>query len=147
MQASVTSGNVTGASSKTILTVLASATRRAKLKQITVACTDTPADATAIFRVCFITADGTGTSVTPVAVDSADGAPSCTAKKNYTVEPTFASNDITRFGLNQRVTLIWNAPFDGGYTTNLSGGTNLGIAIQMVSGPALTYNATAQWEE
>lgn len=147
MQARVSSGDVTGASTKTILAIFASATRRVKLKQIIVGCTDTPADATAVFRICFITADGTGTARTTVAVDSADGAPSCTAKKNYTVEPTYASNDLDHLGLNQRVTMIWNAPFNGEYVTNLSGGTNLGIGIQMVSGPALNYSVDAQWEE
>jgi hypothetical protein len=147
MQATTVSGSVTGASTKTLVSVLASATRRAKLKQISVACTDTPADATAIFRVCFITADGTGTAETTQAVDSADGAPSCTSKKNYTIEPTYASQNIWEEGLNQRVSMIWNAPFGGEFVTNLSGGTNLGIGLQMISGPALTYRATLQWEE
>ena len=147
MQARVTSGNVTGASAKTILAVLASATRRVKLKQLIISCTDTPADATAVFRVGFITADGTGTARTTVAVDSADGAPSCTAKKNYTGEPTYATNDLAYIGLNQRTTLIWNPPFEGEFVTNLSGGANLGIGIQMVSGPALNYDVDAQWQE
>lgn len=147
MQARVTSGNVTGASAKTILAILASSTRRCGLLQVNIACTDTPADATAVFRIGFITADGTGTARTTVAVDSADGAPSCTAKKNYTVEPTYATNDLMLIGLNQRVTLIWNAPFDGAFKTNLSGGANIGIGIQMVSGPALTYDVDAQWVE
>ena len=147
MQARVTSGNVTGASAKTILAVLASATRRVKLKQLIISCTDTPADATAVFRVGFITADGTGTARTTVAVDSADGAPSCTAKKNYTGEPTYATNDLAYIGLNQRTTLIWNPPFEGEFVSNLSGGANLGIAIQMVSGPALNYDVDAQWQE
>ena len=50
MQARVTSGNVTGASAKTILAVLASATRRVKLKQLIISCTDTPADAMALLK-------------------------------------------------------------------------------------------------
>ncbi len=147
MQAKIQSGDVAGASAKTIVTVLASATRRAKVKQIEISCTDTPADATAVFRVGFITADGTGTARTTVAVDSADGAPSITGKKNYTGEPTYSGTDIDRIGLNQRTTLIWNPPFGGEYVTNLSGGTNLGIGVQMVSGPALNYSVSIQWEE
>lgn len=147
MQAIVSSGDVAGASTKTILAILASSTRRCQLLQITISCTDTPADATAVFSVGFLTADGTGTSVTPVAVDSADGAPSCTAKKNYTVEPTYASNRLWRIGLNQRIALVYNVPFDGEWKTNLSGGTNLGIGIQMVSGSAVNYCVDAQWKE
>ncbi len=147
MQATVQSGDVAGAATKTILAVLASATRRVKVKQIEISCTDTPADNTAVFKVGFITADGTGTARTTVAVDSADGAPSCTAKKNYTGEPTYATNDLDRIGLNQRVTAIWNPPFGGEYATNLSGGANLGIGVQMVSGPATNYSVTIHWEE
>src|SRR5574340_1281040 len=147
MQATVSSGDVTGAATKTIVSVLASATRRAKLKQLIIACTGAPADATAVFALRFITSDGTGSAVTPKAVDSADGAPSCTAKANYTIEPTYAAGNIARIGLNQRVTAIWNAPFGGEYVTNLSAGTNIGIGVQMISGPAVSYEVTAQWEE
>lgn len=147
MQCTVSSGDVTGASTKTIVAILASSTRRAKLKQLIIACTGAPADATAVFAVRNITADGTGSAVTPKAVDSSDGAPSCTCKANYTIEPTYAAGNVQRIGLNQRVTAIWNAPFGGEDVTNLSGGTNLGIGVQMVSGPALAYEVTAQWEE
>lgn len=147
MQGRVTSGDVTGASTKTILCLLSSSTRRPAVVQITIGCTDTPADATAVFRVGFITADGTGTARTTVAVNSADGAPSVTAKKNYSGEPTYATNDLEHIGVNQRVTVIYNTPFGGPFTANLSTGANLGIAVQMVSGPALAYNVTLQWDE
>jgi hypothetical protein len=147
MQARVTSGDVTGASTKTLLAIFSTTTRIPRLKQLIVACTDTPADATAVISIGFITADGTGSAVTPVAVNSANGAPSCTAKANYTAEPTYGSNRVSRVGLNQRVTEIWNAPFDGELAPNLSSGTNIGIGIQMVSGPALKYSIDAQWDE
>ena len=147
MQASVSSGDVTGASAKTILAVFAAAARRASVLQVEIECTDTPADATAVFALGFITADGTGTGVTPGAVDSADGSPSCTAKANYSAEPTYAAAPKKRLAVNQRVTYIWNVPFDGEWKTALSGGTNLGIGLQMISGPALKYNATFQWRE
>jgi hypothetical protein len=145
MQGRVTSGDVTGASAKTILANLAPSNRRLHLKQVEISCTDTPADATAIFDIGFITADGTGTGVTPVGVEG-QGVLG-TAKKNYTVEPTYAANKLSRQGINQRVSKIWNAPFDGDYITDFSGGTNVGIGIRMVSGPALNYSVDAQWEE
>lgn len=148
MQAIVSSGDVTGAATKTILCILASTTRRVQLVQLTISCTDTPADATAVFSVGFITADGTGTGVTTVAVNSADGAPGCTAKKNYSGEPTYATNRLWRIGLNQRIALVWNAPYDGAWQTGLSGGGgNIGIGIQMVSGSAVAYCVDAQWVE
>ena len=148
MQATVASGDVTfSGSTMTLLSVLASSSRRAKIKQIIVGCTDTPADATAVFALRKITADGTGTAKTPQAVDAGDGTPTCTAKGNYTVEPTYATGNEMEFGLNQRVTMIWNAPFNGEPVTNLSGGTVIGYGLQMVSGPSLKYRVTIQFEE
>lgn len=147
MQFRVNSGDVTGASAKTILAVLSSTTRRPKVVQIVISCTDLPNDATAVFQIAKITTDGTGSGVTPHAVDSALGAASCTAKANYTGEPTYGPV-MDRIGLNQRVTVIWNAPFDGAYQPRISGdAADLGIGIQMVSGPAVKYAASVQWDE
>lgn len=147
MQASVSSGDVTGASTKTILSVLASASRRCQLAQIEIECTDTPSDSTAVFALGFITTDGTGSAVTPGAVDSADGSPSCTAKANYSAEPTYAASPKRRIAVNQRITYILNMPFDGEWKTGLSGGTNIGIGLQMISGSAIKYNVTFHWKE
>ena len=149
-QARVSSGDVTGASTKTLLAIFASATRIARIKQIVISCTDTPADATAVISVGFLTADGTGSAVTPGFVNGTlfhGGNPSCTAKANYSAEPTYATPRLSRQGINQRVTEIWNTPFDGEIATELSGGTEIGIGIQMVSGPALKYAVDVQWDE
>jgi hypothetical protein len=147
MLGTVCSGDVTGASTKTLLAVLATATRRPKILQITIGCSGAPADATAIFGLRRITADGTGTAATPQQVDSADGAPTITAKSNYTVEPTYATGDLYDIPLNQRVTAIWNPPFGPPPASNLSGGTVVGLGVQMISGPALAYRVTIEFEE
>ena len=149
MQVSVSSGDVTGAASKTILSVLASASRRAKLKQIIISCTDSPADATAVFALRDITADGTGTGVTPRFVDRelTGQTPSCTAKANYTVEPTYATGNGRRIGLNQRIPLVYNPPYDGEDMTQLSSQTVVGFGLQMISGPPVKYDVNFQWDE
>jgi len=150
MQARVVSGDVTGASTKTLLAVFASATRIVRLKQVVVSCTDTPADATAVMSIGFLTADGTGTGVTPGFMRGVlfhGGNPSCTAKANYSAEPTYATPRLYRIGINQRVSVIYNSVFDGEMETELSGGTEIGIGFQMVSGPALKYDVDAQWDE
>jgi hypothetical protein len=147
-QYTVDSGDVTFAGSAlTLASVLASATRRAKIKQIIIACSDAPADATAVFALRKMTVDGTGTGGTAYPVDAGDGAPNCTTKHTYTIEPTYATGNIYAWPLNQRVTMIWNAPFGGEPASNLSGGTDIGWGLVMLSGPNLKYRATIQWEE
>ena len=142
MQIKVTSGDVTGAATKTLVSILSTATRRPKILQIIVACTGAPADATAKFVLKRMTADGTGTANTNVtAVDAGtDGAPTLTSKTNYTVEPTYVANEGSDIGLNQRVTAIWNPPFGGVYGCPIGAGA--GFGLQMISGPALAYDVT-----
>lgn len=147
MLGTVCSGDVTGASTKTLLSVLSTTTRRPKILQVTIGCSGSPADATAIFSLRRITADGTGTAATPQQVDSADGAPVVTAKSNYTIEPTYATGSLYDIPLNQRVTVIWNPPFGPPPAPEVSGGTVKGLGVQMVSGPALAYRVTIEFEE
>lgn len=143
MQYSVTSGAVTGGTTKTILTLLSAATRRPRLIQLIIGCSGAAADNVALFKIQRITADGTGTAVTPLAADGGDGAATCTAKANYTVEPTYLAGDGIQIALNQRATLVWNVPVS--YLPALGSGP--GIGIQMLSGPALAYVVTAFFEE
>lgn len=143
MQYSVTSGDVTGAAGKTILAIVGTAARRPRLIQLIIGCSGAPADNVAKFRIQTFTAAGTGSAVTPEVVDGGDGAALCTAKANCTVEPTYAAGGGIVIPLNQRVTLLFNVPV--AYMPPI-GATN-GIGIQMVSGPALAYNATAFFEE
>ena len=146
MRCYASSGDVTFAgTTKTVITVIASSTRRPKIQSVKVSCTDSPADATAVFAVRRFTADGTGTSGTPIQADSADGAPSCTVKVNYSVEPTYSTGNIDESGLNQRALMIWEPPEGADPSCPL--GTSNGIGIVMVSGPNLKYRVTIVWEE
>ena len=147
MNVVVSSGDVTGASTKTLLGLLAASAKTLKLRQLIVGCSGAPADATAVIAVRGMTADGTGTSVTPHATGRQNGTPSSTCKANYTVEPTYETGNMFRVPLNQRVTMIDNLPFGAELETNLSGGTVVGWGIQMVSGPALAYETSAFFEE
>lgn len=68
-----------------------------------------------------------GTSFTPVATDSADGAAVTVALTNETTEPASAliSNSLLNFGLNQRNTTRWIAGQESQYlispATNING--------------------------
>ncbi len=145
MKAYASSGQVTGAATKTIISLAASATRRPKLLQVIIGCEGTPADNVAEFAIRKFTADGTGTGGTTFQADSADGAPLVTTKNNYTVEPTYASGNVAEISVNQRATVIWNAPL--GAEPAIAIGTANGIGIQAITAPSLAYTITTIWDE
>ena len=145
MHAYSSSGAVTGASTKTIIAVAAAAGARPKIKQVIIGSSATPADNVALFAIRRFTADGTGTGGTVIAANPGDGSPDCTTKYNYTVEPTYASGNLAEIPINQRATVIWNAPLDGEVSSAV--GTANGIGVQQVSGATVAWHVTIVWEE
>jgi hypothetical protein len=145
MQASSTSGAVTGAATKTIIAAIGAAAARPKLKQVIIGASATPADGVALFAVRRFTADGTGTAGTVFASDPGDGTPRVTTKYNYSAEPTYASGNLAEISMNQRATIIWNAPLDGEITSAI--GTANGIGIQQISGATVAFTCTIVWDE
>jgi hypothetical protein len=140
----LTSGDVVGAALKTIAAVLTPATRRAKLKKVIIGSSGAPADNAAKFQVRRITTDGTGTAATPLPTDVAETAALCTAKVNYTVEPTYIAGSELEIDLNQRATIQW---FSMDELEKIVCALSSGIGLQMVAGPAIAYNATLGYTE
>jgi hypothetical protein len=140
---------VASAAGKTMIAVFASASRRAKLLQIIIGASGTPADAAALFAIRNITVVGTGTAGVTFAADAADGAPSCTTVVNHTIEPTYQAGNKYEVALHQRNTAVWNAPSPDACASNLSGGTVIGIGVQCVVAPAtpVNYDITLVWDE
>jgi hypothetical protein len=90
---------------KTVLDVFATtgALRRGKIYDVLIGTNGTPADNYLQWDISRMTADGTGTAVTPQALDPADVAALATAKNNYSAEPTItASSSLFNVGVNQR---------------------------------------------
>lgn len=143
MRCSAASGDVTGASNKTPIAILSTAVVMAELEQIIFGASGTPADAVAKFALRRITADGTATGGTEFNLDGNGGAPSCVARVNYTVEPTYASGNLIEICVNQRATFIWTLP--PGIRTKI--GTSEGLGLQMLSGPAVAWNISFIWTE
>ena len=96
---------------KTLLSVFAGSTaRRAKMYDLLIGTNGTPADNYMEFDVSRMTADGTGTAITPNALDPADAAALATSKANYTAEPTVTASSSTFYvGINQRASYRWIA--------------------------------------
>ena len=144
MKAYATSGQVNGASTKTIIAIRATATRRPKLLQVIIGCEGTPADNVAEFAIRRFTVDGTGTVGSVQQADLADGTPVVATQNNYTTEPTYIGGNMFEISLNQRATVIWNAPLGAEPSVTLGSG---GIGIQAIAAPTLPYTITCIWDE
>lgn len=116
------------------------ALRRGKLYDILVGTNGTPADQVLEFDVSRMTANGTGTSVTPNALDPADVAADFTANANYTAEPTVtAASSVFFIGINQRASYRWVASPGGEFVYPAT--ANNGFAVRALS-PGYTGTAT-----
>jgi hypothetical protein len=129
---------------KTVLDVFATsgALRRGKVFDVLIGTNGTPADNFLQWDISRMTADGTGTAVTPNPLDPADVAALATAKNNYSAEPTITANSsLFNVGVNQRASYRWVAApgsellfpavagnglalraLSGGYTGSATGG-------------------------
>lgn len=100
----------------------------------------TPADNAMTFQIDRQSTVGTGTSATPIALDSGDAAALITATVNHTVEPTVTANStLLSVGINQRASYRWVAA-PGGELVVPATNTN-GIGLRAKS-PAYTGTAT-----
>lgn len=115
--------------------------RRASVSEITVGTDGTPADNVLTWDVSRTTAIGTGTSVTPTKLQSADGACVTVGTANHTSEPTVTSaSSLWSAGINQRATVRWvSIP---GQEIVIPATDANGICIRAKS-PAYTGTATA----
>lgn len=95
-------------------------------------------DCSVAWDISRLTADGTATSATPVALNPADGAMLGVSKVNFTVEGTItAASSVWSLGLNQRASFRWVCK-DGGELVYPATNTN-GFALRAKSA---TYAST-----
>lgn len=101
---------------KSVASLVGSATIAPKLYDLTIGANAVPADNTLVWLMQRMTADGTGTSYTPVSISQNPGiatpiAAASASKVNHTVEPTYTANAnlIGPLPLNQRAAYRWVA--------------------------------------
>ena len=106
-----------------------------------------PADLVTVHTVQRITADGSGSAVTPTALDAADRASQCTCLENHTSEPTYTSNtQLLEVPLNHRATFRWVAAPGGEIITPAT--DNNGIGFTALHASATTdWRVGCMWEE
>jgi hypothetical protein len=139
-----TQASVSG-SYKTVLSTYSTtgSTRRGKIYDVLIGTNGTPADNYLQWDISRMTADGTGTAVTPNALDPADVAALATAKNNYSVEGTVTANSsLLNVGVNQRASYRWVAA--PGSELVFPSTANNGLVLRTLSG-GYTGSATGDW--
>lgn len=138
---------VTASPGDTALAIIGNTLTRGRIFYYALSCAGTPvADNMIDWYVRRLTADGTGTSLTPGLEDAAAPVAQLTAKQNYTVEPTYATVPIHELAVHQRSLAQWNAAPRGELVIPASAAAGIGFTPIHAS-YASTATAVAHWEE
>lgn len=115
-------------SADSVISVISASTIRPAVYDIIFGSNATPADNALTWLLQRFTADGTGTSVTPIALDSGDPSATGTSKEDYTAEPTYTANAIVmNISANQRATTRWVASPGGELKCPATAANGLGM--------------------
>jgi hypothetical protein len=127
---SVSGPNASGATNKTLITIVASATVRPRIYDLVIGSNATPADQSAQYGVSRFTAAGTGTSFTPLPLNSSDVAAVATSAIAHSVEPTYTANQtLLTIDLNQRATFRWVASPGMEFVAPATAANGLGLRL------------------
>ena len=143
-------GNVTAGAQKTAVHLIPATTAPIFIYRVMVGCAQTPAAQAARWELHRTSADGTGTTVTPVQVNGNGvtlGTSRVGATVGHSVEPTYvAMQPGLSLPLNQQATLDWQA--NPGKEFEVTGGTAGGVGLKMVTSTGTTVHAVQlMWEE
>lgn len=117
---------------KSLLGLTSAATIRPRLYDIIMGSTATPADNALEFLLQRYTAVGTGTGVTPTALDPADPAALASGTAAHSVEPTYTAGAVLLdIAQNQRSTQRWVAA--PGSELVLPATANNGVGLQPIN--------------
>jgi len=113
----------------TMLGLTATSAVRPTLYDLLIGSAATPADNAIEWYIQRFTAAGTGTAVTPQALDSGDPTATGIGAEDHTVEPTYTANAILwRLPLNMRASHRWVADPDGGLVLPATANNGAGLA-------------------
>lgn len=133
---------------RTLVSLIAATTRRAWIYEIIAGSADTPGDYQFQWQIIRFTADGTGTAITPRAIDPGNPAAILTSKSNYSAEPTYTANsELFDEGIAQRATFRWTA-WDQFDMKVVPATASNGIGIRAIhASQVLSLRSTVAFEE
>ena len=131
----------------TILCLVGVATTRGRIYDIVIGSDATPADIATEFNLIRGTVSGTGTGVTPRALDPGDPAALLAGEGGtFATQTKTASSDMLQIALNQRATFRWVAAPDGEIIVPATADNWVGIE-SIGSGGTPNINATIHYLE
>jgi hypothetical protein len=140
-------GQSAGATPQTLLNLIGATTVRLRLYDLVCGSDATPADNAFELNLNRTTAVGTGTAVTPTALDSADPTAEGTADENHSVEPTSTAGAVLlNWMQNQRATFRWVAAPFGELIVPATAANGI-AAIVIGATAAINLGVTFHWEE
>lgn len=131
----------------TILALVAATTTRGRIYDIVIGSDATPADVATEFNLIRGTVSGTGTAVTPRALDPADPAALLAGEGGtFTGQTKTANSDMLQIGLNQRNTFRWVAAPEGEIVVPATSDNWVGLE-SIASGGTPNINCTIHYLE
>ena len=141
--------NTASTGPKTMVEIVGSTKIRAQVCDLTVGNASTPnaTDFQLQVAVTRLTATGTGTAFTPIAMDPGEIAASASCKITMSSEGTYSSNaDLLSFYMNQRATYRWVAQDGREIYSTASSGNGLGLRM-ITAGQSMLAQGTVMWKE
>jgi hypothetical protein len=142
-------GDQAATADDTILTIISATTVRPELYYLVFGSAATPADQAYNMQINRFTADGTGSAITPVALDPDTGVTAkATSKDDYTVEPTYTAGSVMlSFSVNLQATYQWYAPPRGRIISPATAANGVGLLFKVVSAGTALCQTTMHFEE
>ena len=123
-------------------------TTRPRIYDVIASATGNPADNTLDWILQRISNAGTGTAVTPVALDSMDAAATVVVAQNHTAEPSYAiGTPLLAFVINQRSTFRWVAAPGSEIVLPATASNGVGLTVAGQPGLAIGTKTTVYWIE
>ena len=131
----------------TILCLVAATTTRGRIYDVVIGSDATPADVATEFNIIRGTVSGTGTAVTPRALDPADPAALLAGERGtFTGQTKTANSAMVNIALNQRATFRWVAAPDGEIVVPATSDNWVGVE-SIASGGTPNINCTIHYLE
>ena len=144
-----TIGSQTYAASDSIVSIVnAGTTIRHIMYELILGSSTTPADQAFNITVGRVSAEGTNTSVTPVAHDSSSPASLVSGGSNHTVEPTYTgSAELLNISMNQQATFRWVVPPEEGFMSPVTAANGFGVLMVGASGGTPDFQCSVSHQE
>src|SRR3990172_3436875 len=142
------SGQDTNTLSTTILSLNATSTVRPVIYDLICGSDATPADNAAEYSLRRCSLNGTGTAVTPAALDPADPAAVTASVQAHTTEPTYTAGvNLLNWAQNQRATFRWVAAPGGELILPATTNNGAGFVVDTVAGSTVNTNVMIHFTE